>query len=94
MIKKGSAFLPGNYRGVHLTATLSKIAERLIGLHLVPYLARIAFGNNQWAFTKGRSCRDRVTVFMLSWVLGVCQGKKIGAWLGDISGAFDRVSKE
>ena len=45
-------------------------------------------------FSKGLSCRDLVTMFMLSWVLGVCQGKKIGAWLGDISGAFDRVSKE
>ena len=79
---------------MHLIAILSKVAERLIGLHLVPYLARTAFGNNQWAFTKGLSCRDLVTMFMLSWVLGVCQGKKIGAWLGDISGAFDRVSEE
>ena len=73
---------------------LAKVAERMIGLHLVPYLTRTAFGNNQWAFTKGLSCRDLVTMFMLSWILAICEGKKIGAWLSDISGAFDRVSKE
>ena len=78
IFKKGSAFQPGNYRGVHLTAILSKVAERMIG-YLVPYLARTASGNNQWAFTKGLSCRDLVTMFMLSWILGICEGKKIGA---------------
>ena len=72
IFKKESAFLPGNYRQIHLIAILSKAVERLIGLHLVPYLARTAFGNDQWAFTKGLSCRDLVIMFMLSWVLGVC----------------------
>ena len=33
--KKGSAFNPGNYRGVHLTSILSKLAERIIGHRLV-----------------------------------------------------------
>ena len=31
---------------------------------------------------------------VMSWVLGICKGKKIGAYLSDISGAFDRVCKE
>ena len=70
------------------------VDECLIDSYLMSYLARTAFGNNQWAFTKGLSCRDLVTMFMLSWILGICEGKKIGAWLSDISGAFDRVSKE
>ena len=30
---------------------------------------------------------------MLSWILAVCTGKKIGTWLSDISGAFDKVFK-
>ena len=30
IFKKGAAFKPGNYRGVHLTTILSKIAEKLI----------------------------------------------------------------
>ena len=28
-----------------------------------------------------------------SWILAVCTGKKVGAFLSDISGAFDRVFK-
>ena len=31
---------------------------------------------------------------MISWILLICQGKKVGGYLSDISGAFDRVSKE
>ena len=31
---------------------------------------------------------------MMSWILLICKGKKVGGYLGDISGAFDRVSKE
>ena len=30
----------------------------------------------------------------MDWILGICSGRKIGAYLSDISGAFDRVSKE
>ncbi len=30
---------------------------------------------------------------ILEWILAVCSGKKIGAYLSDISGAFDRVFK-
>ena len=92
--KKGSAFLPGNYRGVHLTSVLSKVAEKLIGLHLVPLLKRTAFGTTQWAFTTGLSARDLITMLVMDWVLAVCMGKKIGGYLSDISGAFDRVCKE
>ena len=93
IFKKGSAFQPGNYRGVHLTAILSKVAERLVGFHLVPFLQRNAFGTNQWAFSKGLSARDLITMLMLSWNLEVCLGRKIGAYLSDISGAFDKVYK-
>ena len=32
-------------------------------------------------------------MLMMSWILGVCLDKKIGAYLSDISGAFDRVFK-
>ena len=92
IFKKGAAFLPGNYRGVHLTNVLSKVAERLIGVYLVPFLRRVAYGLNQWAFTAGLSSRDLVTMLMMSWILAVCSGKKIGAFLNDISGPFDRIS--
>ena len=45
--KKGSAYKASNYRGVHLTTILSKVAERLIGHRLVEFLQRNAFGNDQ-----------------------------------------------
>ena len=32
-------------------------------------------------------------MLLMSWILGNCAGKKIGAYLSDITGAFDRVFK-
>ena len=32
-------------------------------------------------------------MLVMSWILGICSGKKIGAFLSDITGAFDRVFK-
>jgi len=93
IFKKGAAFMPGNYRGVHLTTILSKIAEKMISINLMPFLQHRAFGENQWAFTPTLSARDLVTTLVLSWILAVCAGKKVGTWLSDISGAFDRVFK-
>ena len=89
--KRDPAFEPGNYRGVHLTTILSKIAEKMIALQLVPYLRRHAFRENQWAFSTGLSARDLVTMLVLSWILAICTGNKVAAYLSDISGAFDKV---
>ena len=91
--KKSSAFQAGNYRGVHLTSFLSKIVERIIGKRLLPIL-RSSFGGNQWGFTPGLGSRDLVTMLMMSWILAICRGKKVGTNLSDISGAFDKVFKE
>jgi hypothetical protein len=32
-------------------------------------------------------------MLIMSWILAICTGKKVGAYLSDISGAFDRVFK-
>ena len=48
-------------------------------------------GNKQWAFTPGLSSRDLVTALVMSSILAFATGKKIAAYLGDISGAFDKV---
>ena len=40
IFKRGAAFKPENYRGVHLTTILSKVAEKMVGSHLVPYLQK------------------------------------------------------
>ena len=86
--------MPGNYRGVHLTAILAKTAERCIGQRLISHLQRRAFGEYQWAFTPKLSSRDLVTALVMTWILAIAMGKKIAAYLSDITGAFDRVSKD
>ena len=93
LYKKGAVYNSGNYRGIHLTSILSKVAEKVIGRKLVTYLQHDKFGLNQWAFQPGLSSKDLVTMLMMSWILAACKGYKLGAYLSDISGAFDRVFK-
>ena len=52
------------------------------------------FGQHQWVFTPKLSARDLVTALVMKWILAAGLGKKIAAYLGDITAAFDRVSKE
>ena len=61
---------------------------------LIKYLQRCKFGQHQWAFTPGLSAHDLVTALLMSWIQTICKGRKIGGYLSDISGAFDRVCKE
>ena len=39
------------------------------------------------------SSRDLLLICVLQWILAACSGCKIGAYLGDITAAFDRVDK-
>jgi len=93
LFKKGSVYKPGQYRGIHLTNIMSKTVERVIGLPLTRFLQQQGYGDAQWAFRKMSSARDLVTVYVAQWVLLICQGRKIGLYLSDISGAFDKVSR-
>ena len=77
-----------------MTCILAKTAERVIGRSLVPFLQKSSFGPHQWAFRPGMSARDLVTALMCSWILAICSGSKVAAYLSDISGAFDRVFKD
>ena len=92
--KRKTVYLAGNYRGIHLTSTLSKVAEHIIGDALVSFLQQNSFGSQQWAFCKQRSAKDLVTALVLLWIRDICNGKKIGAYLSDIAAAFDRVFTE
>ena len=93
IFKRGSHFDPNQYRGIHLTAVLSKTIERMIGETLVPFLEQRSFGHCQWAFRKRCSARDLVTVCIFECVRLICKGRKVGLYLSDISGAFDKVSR-
>ena len=72
---------------------MSKVAKRVIGEPLVKHLSMYHFGQNQWAYIQKRSSRDLITLCIASWILAICTGFKIGGYLSDISGAFDRVFK-
>lgn len=57
--KKRSKADPGNYRGIHLSAQLSKVLERVLGFHFVSFLERTgAYGEHQFAYSKGRGHGD------------------------------------
>ena len=95
LFKKKSVYNPGNYQGIHLTAQLSKVVERLLKLLYYPYLAScFAFGPSQFAYTTGRGARDALAVLALTWVIALGAGRKIAVYCSDVSGAFDRVRLE
>ena len=61
LFKKKSVYNPGNYRGIHLLAQLSKVVERMFKLLYYPYLSSSsAFGPSQFAYTVGRGARDMI----------------------------------
>ena len=92
LYKKGAVFLPTNYRGLHLTPVLSKVVERVIKIPFGNFLEAIdGYGAAQWAFRRKRGCTDLVLLLMCSWLLSFQRRLKVGVYLGDISGAFDRV---
>ena len=88
LYKKKSVFHPGNYRGIHLTAQLSKVVERLLKLLYFPHvMSSLAFGPHQFAYTTGRGARDALALL----VSAVAAGRKVAVYCSDVSGAFDRV---
>ena len=93
LYKKKAVFQPGNYRGVHLTAQLSKAMERLIGQMWLPEMASDPnfFGPNQFAYSPGKGARDALAVMVLTWLEGFWWHRKFGLYCSDVSGAFDKV---
>ena len=92
--KRGSVFDPDKYRGLHLTPVLNKVVERCFAAPLAVFCAETcAFGRTQWAFQKKIGCKDLICVLVAKWLLAMQERKKIGLYLSDISGAFDRVHR-
>ena len=59
LFKRAAVFKSKNYRGVHLTAQISKVVERLLKPMFEPHLERFnLLGDNQFADRKERGCRD------------------------------------
>ena len=94
IFKRGAVFLPKNYRGVHLTAQISKVIERLLlGLMSTHITLWNLGGDNQFAYTKKRGSRDVLVLLTMRWVKTIDAGLKVLVYCSDVSGAFDRVSK-
>ena len=92
--KKKSKADPGNYRGIHLTPQLAKVVERAVGQTFLPWLGSNAFGEHQYAYSAGTSHRDALAVNVCSWLLLLEEGRAVGLYCSDVSGAFDRVDRE
>ena len=59
IFKRHAVFEAKNYRGVHLTAQLSKVVERLLLSMMVPYISRLNVSClSQFAYAKERGARD------------------------------------
>ena len=95
LYKKKSAFDARNYRGIHLTAQLSKVVERLLKRLFVPFLlASVSFGQNQFAYTPERGARDALLYLVLCWIRAFNSRRRVAVYCSDVSGAFDRVRAE
>lgn len=95
LYKKKSVYDPANYRGVHLSAQLSKVVERLLGRYFLPFLEGTnAYGTNQFAYRQGRGSKDALALNTLQWLWWLDSGKKVGLYCSDVSGAFDRVATD
>ena len=93
--KKRAKSKPDNYRGIHLTAQLSKVSERVLGRLFLPFLEETcAFGPNQFAYTRGRGLHDALALATLRWIRALSAGRRIGLYCSDVAGAFDRVPSE
>ena len=93
--KRGPKAQGKNYRGVHLTAQLSKVVERAVSKLVLPWLeCTEAYGPNQYAYSKGKSYKDVLAVNVAHWLLLLEQGFAVGVYCSDVSGAFDRVWRE
>ena len=95
IFKRGAVFKAMNYRGVHLTAQLSKVVERLFLLMVTPFITtRGLSGLNQFAYTKKRGARDVLALLALKCVAILDKGRKVAIYCSDVAGAIDRVSSK
>jgi hypothetical protein len=91
--KRKNVYDAVNYRGIHLTAQLSKAMERLLRCLFTPFLLKTcAYGPNQFAYTPERGARDVLALMTMVWISALSKKRKIAIYCSDVAGAFDRVS--
>ena len=84
--------MPKHYRGVHLTAHISKVVERYVSICFEPHVTKNELhGPRQWACQRRKGARDTLAYLVARWLLAFCTGHKVVLFCGDVAGAFDRV---
>ena len=69
--------------------------ERIIGSSFLRWaFDNDLYGQNQYAYSTGRSHKDALAVNICNWLIMLENGDAIGLYCSDVSGAFDRVRKE
>ena len=93
LYKRKSVYQAGNYRGIHVTSQMSKVAERVLASIFVPQLIwSEAYGRNQFAYMPERGARDALAHLVITWLLQFGKKQKIAVYCSDVSGAFDKVN--
>ena len=93
--KRASRSNPKQYRGLHLTAQLSKVVERILGQMWRPFLAKtMAYGQYQFAYIPKHGYRDALCFTVCLWIWALGTKKRIGVYCSDVAGAFDRVDAQ
>ena len=92
LFKKRSVYEPSNYRGIHLTAQVAKVVERVLGHPLQRFFeGTAAFGENQFAYTRARGYKDAMAFNTLNWIWALNLNQKVALYCSDVAGAFDKV---
>ena len=76
--KRKAASDAKNYRGIHLTAHLSKAAERMLKHLAAPQLqCPLRVGAYQFVYCQGRGSRDALAFLVMSWIMTFERKKKV-----------------
>ena len=93
LYKNNSVYDARNYRAIHMTAQLSKAAERVLATLFVPQLICMgAFGHNQFAYMPESGARDALAHLVTTWIFLFGRKRKVGVYCSEVSGAFDKVN--
>ena len=95
LFKRGAVFIPDKYRGLNLTAVLSKVVERILARVPTLFFTQTgAYGRSHRAFQKKIGCKDFILVLIFRWLLACQRKHKVAIFLSDINGAFDKIHKD
>ena len=93
IFKKGSRYVPLNYRPVSLTSVTCKCLERIIAKNLYNYLEEHdILSEHQFGFRAGRSTMDQMILVYNEISIWLDEGNAVDLILFDFAKAFDVVS--